>query len=40
MLDSCKMELNQRDNISKFIEFKIKRGKKQFNKCLFYTCGL
>lgn len=35
-----KTEPNPRDGVSNFIEFKIKRGKKQVNKCLFYTCGL
>lgn len=30
----------QRDKVSNFIESKIKKGKKQLSKCLFYTCGL
>ena len=33
MLDSCEMELNQRDKISNFIEFKIKRGNNLTSVC-------
>ena len=37
MLGTCKAQVNQKDTVSNLTEYKIKRQKKQLNKCPSYT---